>query len=358
MKKKRVLHIVESFGSGVFSFLVDLINCTEKDFEITVAYGKRKETLENFREYFSNSIRFIEVKNFSRSINPIKDFKALIEVKKIIKDINPDVIHLHSSKAGFIGRFAANGNRVKMLYNPHGFSFLMQDSSIIKRNLYWLIERIASLRKCTIVGCSNGEYKEALKLTSNSVCIDNGVNIKKIDIETNKLKEKEIDFYNLKICTLGRIGYQKNPKLFNEIADSMPNVTFTWIGDGDLKTELTSSNINITGWKERKEVLEILNENDIFILTSLWEGLPISLLEAMYMKKICIVSNCIGNRDVINHGENGFIAKDKDEFIQIINDIKNNKYLLDKIINQQSNDIKNKYNTNIMSEKYKNEYEE
>ena len=68
--------------------------------------------------------------------------------------------------------------------------------------------------------------------------------------------------------------------MFNEIAKNFPNIQFTWIGDGELRSELTSKNITITGWLERKDVLKELNNNDIFILTSLWEGLPISLLEA------------------------------------------------------------------------------
>lgn len=326
MEKKKVLHIVESFGSGVFSFLVDLVNSTDSEFDITIAYGVRAETLDNFKEYFSDKIKFIEVENFTRSINPIKDLKALFEVKKIIKKINPEIIHLHSSKAGFIGRFAANGKKVKMLYNPHGFSFLMKNSSKLKRILYWLLEKVGSFRKCTIVGCSQGEYKEALKLSKNSVCINNGINIEKLNEETKSFKEKEIDFSNLKICTSGRIGYQKNPELFNKIAESFPNLQFTWIGDGELRDKLTSKNITVTGWKTREEALQIVNDNDIFILTSLWEGLPISLLEAMYLKKVCIVTDCIGNRDVIKDGENGYIINNSN-YINILPklDLKNYK---------------------------------
>ena len=180
MKKKKILHIVEAFGGGIFSFFNDLAKYTEDDFEIVIAYSMRKETPNDFKNYFSDKIKFIEVKNFARSINPIKDLKAFCEIKKIIKQEKPDIIHLHSSKAGFVGRFAANGKKVKMLYNPHGFSFLMKDSSKIKRALYWIIEKVGALRTCTIVGCSQGEYEEALKLSKNSICISNGINIEKI----------------------------------------------------------------------------------------------------------------------------------------------------------------------------------
>ena len=82
--KKKVLIIVESFGSGVFNFLVDLVNGIDKEFDVVIAYGLREETLSNFKDYFGKNIKFIQVENFTRSINPKKDFKALKEIRKII----------------------------------------------------------------------------------------------------------------------------------------------------------------------------------------------------------------------------------------------------------------------------------
>lgn len=352
MEKKRILHIVESFGGGVFSFLVDLINYTDKDFDITIAYGVREETPKDFENYFNNKVSFIKVENFTRAINLSKDYKAFKEIKKIVKEINPDVVHLHSSKAGFIGRFAINGRKTRMIYNPHGFSFLKLDDSRLKRFIYKFLEKIATFNKSIIVGCSEGEYKEAFKLSKNSVCVNNGTDIDKLRNETQNLKEKEININNLKICTVGRINYQKNPEMFNKIAEAFPKLQFTWIGDGDLKNKLTASNIKITGWLKREEVLNELNNNDIFILISLWEGLPISLLEAMYMRKICIVSNCIGNRDVINNEVNGFIANDLNDYINIINNIIDNRYDLESIINNAYKDIRENYNIEKMCRDY------
>ena len=352
MEKKKVLHIVESFGSGVFSFLVDLINNTDEEFEVTVAYGVRSETLNDFRDYFNDKVQFIEVKNFTRSINPIKDLKALIEIKKIIRNVKPDVIHLHSSKAGFLGRFAANGRKIKMLYNPHGFSFLMQNSSKLKRKIYYFIEKIAALRKCTIVGCSKGEYEEALKLTKNAININNGIDINNLDAIVKNSNKRELDVNNLKICTIGRIGFQKNPELFNQIAESFPDIQFTWIGDGDLRNKLVSKNITITGWLKREEVLKEVANNDIFILTSLWEGLPISLLEAMYLQKICIVTNFIGNSDVIENNKNGFVCNDINEFINNIEQLLNHNIDYTNFLFNAKEDVVNDYNTKIMSDKY------
>ena len=235
--KKKVLIIVESFGSGVFNFLVDLVNGIDKEFDVVIAYGLREETLSNFKDYFGKNIKFIQVENFTRSINPKKDFKALKEIRKIVKEEKPDIVHLHSSKAGILGRLAVNGNKIKMFYNPHGFSFLKKDDSKLKRGIYWTIEKLTACinGKCVIVGCSKGEYKEAKKLNKRAICINNGIDIKKLAMETDDIKLKGIDYENLKICTIGRIGYQKNPEMFNKIAESFPKIQFTWIGEGKLK---------------------------------------------------------------------------------------------------------------------------
>ncbi len=359
MEKKKILYIVESFGSGVFTFLVDLINKLDNEYEIVIAYGERKETLKNFKDYFSNKVRFIKVENFVRSINVKKDFKALKEVKEIIKNEKPDIIHLHSSKAGVIGRLAISAKKVKMFYNPHGFSFLKLDDSKAKRTIYWLIEKIMTIinRKCIIIGCSQGEYEEARKLSKKSICINNGINIEKLDEETKELNKRVIDYKKIKICTSGRIGNQKNPVMFNEIAKQFPNMEFTWIGDGEQRNKLTSPNINITGWKSRKEVLRILNDNDIFILTSLWEGLSISLLEAMYMRKVCIVSNVIGNRDVIQDGVNGYVADNIEDFFRIINDVITRRDV-ENIKENARLDVVNEFNAEVMIREYKKEYGE
>lgn len=234
-----------------------------------------------------------------------------------------------------------------------------KDDSKFKRGIYWTIEKITACinRKCIIVGCSKGEFLEAKKLNKRAICINNGIDIKKLAMETDGIKPREIDYENLKICTIGRIGYQKNPEMFNKIAENFPDIQFTWIGEGKLKDKLISNNVQITGWKERRDVLQILNNSDIFVLTSLWEGLPLSLLEAMYMKKICIVSNCIGNRDVIEDGKNGYVSENFGEFIDKIKKViedKNEKN--NNIIFNAYNDVVNNYNVEIMVNKYINKY--
>ena len=109
---------------------------------------------------------------------------------------------------------------------------------------------------------------------------------------------------------------------------------------------MTAPNIIITGWLDKETVLEKLNQSDIFLLTSLWEGLPIALLEAMYYQKICIVTDVIGNRDVIKHEENGFIASNANQFIEVINKILQQKVDIKQIKEAANLDVQTKYNSN------------
>lgn len=350
MKKKKLLFIVEAMGGGVFTYIVDLANELSLHYEMYVAYGLRNQTPRNYKDYFNKNVHLIKVENFTREINLKKDIKAFLEIKRIAKNIQPDIIHLHSSKSGVLGRFAFNGKKVPLYYTPHGYSFLMQSYNEKKRKAFKFIESICAKRNCTTISCSKGEHLETLKLTRKAKYVNNGINVKKLQnlldsIPKEKNKEKTV-------FTLGRISYQKNPELFNEIAKKLPNIRFIWIGDGELRDKLEAGNITITGWLDRASALKTAMNADVFILTSLWEGLPISLLEAMYMKKMCVVSDVIGNHDVISNKSNGYVCKTVDQFVNAINEYPN-----DYAIENAYKDILEVYNTKVMAKKYIDIYE-
>lgn len=131
-EKKRILYIVEAMGGGVFTYIVDLANELVNKYDMYIAYAVRKQTPKNYKDYFDKRIHLIEVKNFGRAINPTKDIAAFFEVKKIAAEVKPDVIHLHSSKAGAIGRVAFDG-KIPMFYTPHGYSFLIGNLTYLQR---------------------------------------------------------------------------------------------------------------------------------------------------------------------------------------------------------------------------------
>ena len=348
--KKKILFIVESMGGGVFTYIVDLANELVSTYDMYVAYAVRKQTPRNYKEYFDKRVHLIEVKNFSRAINFSKDLKAFLEVKRIASEVKPDIIHLHSSKAGVIGRLAFNG-KIPMFYTPHGYSFLMENYNPLKRTIFKVIERICARRNCTTISCSAGEHQETLKLTRRATYVNNGINMRELQDIMDKTEKIPHPFT---VFTLGRICYQKNPTLFNAIAEKLPDLRFVWIGNGELRSELKSKNIEITGWTDRATAIKYAVNADVFLLTSRWEGLPISLLEAMYMKKVCVVSNVIGNKDVIHNGENGFVCNREDEFVEAIMKIKENS--VEEVYNRAFEDIINTYNTQIMAPNYSQIY--
>ena len=281
MQKKKILYVVEAFGGGLFTYIVDLVNELSNQYDFTIAYAIRSQTPENFKEYFDSNVKFIEIKNFTRGVNIIKDLKAVSELDKVARSVKPDIIHLHSSKAGVIGRLAFWFSKSKLFYTPHGYSFLMQDMSKIKRMIYYIAEKTTGFSKCTTISCGEGEYIESKKLTKKVTYVNNGINIEEINKQLQGIDSSASSDDLSFVFTIGRICYQKNPTLFNQIALKMPDKHFLWIGDGELRDELTAPNIKVTGWLERTEVLKYASKARIFILPSRWEGVPMSLLEAM-----------------------------------------------------------------------------
>lgn len=350
-EKKKILYIVEAMGGGVFTYIVDLANELVNSYDMYIAYAVRKQTPENYKDYFDNRIHLIEVKNFGRAIDASKDLKAFFEIRKIADEVKPDIIHLHSSKAEALGRFAFNGNKIPMFYTPHGYSFLMENYKPMKRRMFKLIESVCAKRNCTTISCSVGEHQESLKLTKHATYVNNGINMAELQEIIDKTEKMEHPFT---VYTLGRICYQKNPTLFNKIAESLPDMKFVWIGDGELREQLTSKNIEVTGWADRSTAIRYAVNADVFLLPSRWEGLPISLLESMYMKKICVVSNVIGNRDVIHNGKNGYVCSELDEFISAIRKSREKKEILQ---DNARKCIMDKYNTKVMAKQYEKVYQ-
>lgn len=350
-KKKKILYLVEAMGGGVVTYIETLANGLIDEFDFTIAYGKRDQTPEDLEEHFDKRVRLFEIKHFTRPVNPIKDFLARKEIKKLIKEEKPDLVHLHSSKAGALGRLFFCKDDYKMVYTPHGYSFLMQDAKFIMRKAYHFIEKICGRKNCLTVACGRGEWEESLKVSKESTFISNGVDTNFID-EVLKDDEKKDDKF--RVYTVGRVEFQKNPELFNEIAEMLPNIEFVWIGQGELEKKLTSSNIKVTGWLSREEVFKSANQCDVFILPSRWEGLPLALLEAMYMKKACIVSDVVGNRDIVHNGVTGYICETAEDFAEVIKQLEIR--IDEKMIKNAYETIVDHYNDGWLCDRYKDLY--
>jgi glycosyltransferase involved in cell wall biosynthesis len=324
----KIIHVMECFAGGTFNFLVDLTNELSNEEHIVIYGTNRENTPKKFRDLFNENVKFIEWKTAQREMNPLKDIKALWELYIILKNIEDiDIIHLHSSKAGFLGRIVSFllGKSKKTIYTPHAISFLRLDVSSKKRKIFIWMEKFASFFGGKIVACSQSE-KEAIEEQGikNVTFINNGIKPLQIEKKVNTSDK-------ITIISVGRLSIQKNPKLFNDIALEFidnPNIQFIWCGDGELKSALTSPNIKCTGWIERKTLENYLANADIYLSTSLWEGLSLSVLEAMSIGLPVILSNCVGNRDLVQ--DNGFLYKNKKEATNDINELIENRALFDK----------------------------
>lgn len=322
----KIVHVMECFAGGTFNFLVDLTSELLNEEHIVIYGTNRKNTPKHFRDLFNKNVKFIEWKTAQREMKPLKDIKALWELYTILKKIDDiDIIHLHSSKAGFLGRIVSFllGKSKKTIYTPHAISFLRLDVSPKKRKIFIWMEKFASFFGGKIVACSQSE-KEAIEEQGikNVTFINNGIKPLQIEKKVNTSDK-------ITIISVGRLSIQKNPKLFNDIAlefiDNL-NIQFIWCGDGELKSELTSPNIKCTGWIERKELENYLASADIYLSTSLWEGLPLSVLEAMSIGLPVVLSNCVGNRDLVENNDS--LYQDKQKAARIINYYMKNRKLL------------------------------
>lgn len=323
----KVVHVIEALGGGVYTYFRDLSTYfgdkeIAKEVETTIIYSDNRKEINphKIKSEFSNGVNLIQL-NMVREFSPIKDLKSVYKLTKELKKINPDVIHLHSSKAGVLGRIAYFFlfKKKKLYYTPHGYSFLRKDISKPVRKIYWLIEKsFQKLFGGTTVACGDTEF-EIAKQIGKSKLVRNG-------IDSENVRESFMDVKNekLTIGIMARITAARNPVLFNQIALKFPDFNFVWIGNGELMTSITAPNIKITGWFfDRKMALRELNNIDIYLQTSVWEGLPIAVLEAMAMQKPVIATNIIGNKDAVLHNKTGFLfneINELDEYFEILKD--------------------------------------
>lgn len=354
MKKRKILMVVESLGGGVFTYVSQLSNDMCEEFEVYIAYAIRVQTPDNFKDFFNKNVNLIEIKNFGKLSNLIGIIKTIKELREIEDKIKPDIIHLHSSIAGGIGRLAFVGKKNKVIYTPHGYNYLMVGKDTLKGKFYKSLEYILGKRNCITLTCCKSEDEEAKQFSTKTAYIETGVNL--LDLKKSLSDIEPIKSNSFTVFTLGRICYQKQPSLFNKIALLVPEAKFIWIGDGDLRHELTAPNIEITGWKSRKEAIGMSKGADVFLLCSLGEAIAMSLIEEMFIKKLCIVSNVVGNKSVIKDKINGYICENPEDYAIRIKECM--KRFPSNLVDQAYSDVINIYNTEIMKEKYINFYNE
>lgn len=343
---KKILMVCEAFGGGVFTYVSQLCNDMVDDFDIYLAYSLRPQTPKNYKEFLDPLVHLIEMKNIGvKGLTNIKnDLAAIKELRTIRDEVKPDIIHLHSSVAGGLGRLAYKGENV--VYTPHGYAHILMGPGK-KSALYRTAEKILGNRALTLT-CCESEDDEAKKFSKRTAYIETGVNLSDLAASLDGIKPVKNEKFT--VFTLGRACVQKQPQLFNRIAELVPEARFVWIGNGELENELTAPNLEVTGWKPRKEALAMAKGADAFILCSLGEAIAMSLIENMYIKKLILVSNTMGNKSVIKDGVNGYVCEKAEEYAEKIKEAI--KEFPTSLPERAYQDVLEIYNTEAMKKKY------
>lgn len=310
----RVLHIIESFGAGTLTALSDICRHASDGMRHIVFHAVRPETPDNFQELFPESTEFIKSDHLCRDIQARSDYSALREISAVLKKQRPDVVHTHSSKAGALGRVAAWLQSIPSVHTPHGYNFLQAGLSPSRRFSYKAIEWGLARVGTAVAACGEEEYILAKELSAGRGrvrLIPNAIDMAVMEtVPRSGRKTGEPP----RIGTSGRYTEAKNPAWFHTLArDFQDAAQWTWIG-ADMNAPTLPPYIAPTGWQSRANALALVADLDIFIQTSLWEGLSYSILEAMALGKPVVASRIPANIPIIEHGVTGFLASDVQEF--------------------------------------------
>lgn len=342
--------VCEAFGGGVFAYVSQLCNDMCEDFEVYLAYALRPQTPKNYKEALDKRVHLIEVKNFGHLKSLPSDIRLFRELRKIESDVKPDVIHLHSSIAGGVGRLVFKGKKNRVVYTPHGYAhILMGNPESVKCRAYRLVEKLlGNSANCITLTCCESEDEEAKTFSKRTAYVETGVNLKDLSESLDGIVPVKNEKFT--VYTLGRTCTQKQPWLFNEIAKAVPEARFVWIGGGELDHQLNAPNLEHISWKPRKEALALGKGADVFILCSLGEAIAMSLIENMFMGKLIMVSNTMGNKSVIKDGVNGYVCNRVEEYAQRIREAMNQwpRHLCEQAVE----DVRAIYNTEAMAKKY------
>ena len=265
----------------------------------------------------------------TRSISPIDDLLALFELRRLIRKENPDIVHTHSSKAGILGRLAAllAGTPV-IIHTFHGFGFHERQNAL-KKYFFIFLEKFCAMFTHALVFVSNANMDYArdycLGDEDRYSLIHSGIPLKNYPARADRAaKRRELGVAPdaILVVSLGNLKPQKNPGDFiaaaQRLAGAHKNAVFMLVGGGDALEDARARarelglerSLLFPGWRE--DSAEVLAAADIFALTSLWEGLPRSLVEAIRTGLPAVCYKTDGVTDLLYDGANGYVVDQGD----------------------------------------------
>jgi len=323
VKKIRVLEMIDdaSIGGGQVHVLMLAKHLSRETFEVSIACAGQGFLADEAREL---GIEVIPVSMDNRI-----RFKTFRDVIRIFRTSDFDIVHTHGGTAGFWGRIGSlfAGKPIGRIHSYHGMHYLTKNYSFPRR-LRMMDQLLLSLTDKVICVCLS-DYRKGLAAgivsKKKGVIIHYGIEKERFQTSGHReaLRNKYgLDESDLIFGNVGRLHVQKGQRYLLEAFQLVKNRhshTRLWIiGEGELKDELEKlsqdlgihESVHFLG--ARTDVHELLSAIDIFILPSLWEGQPISIMEAGAAGKPVIATNIDGIADLLDNEKNALLVPVKD----------------------------------------------
>lgn len=374
-KKKILFLVTQSEFGGAQRFIYRLItNLDLSKYDISVAAGPEGDNADGLlfnvkKEGFGGfSLKFLK-----RKINPFIDFLGILEIRKLIKKENPDIVFLCSTKAGILGSIASKVNGKRVIYRIGGWTFNDPWPKWKKRLYAWVEKRTAGL-KDFIINNAEVDKQQAVKLgirpKKEILTIYNG-----IDVENLKFLDKE---KAINVLGLGPEICDQKSKLIGTIANLYPAKGLEYLIEAVKITNNSFNKFVIIGeGKERSKLEKLIRKNnldnvflvgaipdahkhlkafDAFILPSVKEGFPWTILEAM-AAEVPVVATAVGAiPEIIKDGESGILIEPRNpKLIAVsIERIINDNNLTEKLVRGGKRIVEEKFNIKKMIKEYEN----
>lgn len=329
MPRLKVCHIITvlELGGAQGNTLYTVRHLDRDRFDVLLLTGPGGLLDEETR---SSNFRTVFVPHLVREVRPWSDLLGLWELTRLLFRERPQIVHTHSSKAGVLGRLAAFLACVPIrIHTFHGFGFHDRQPSWLRWGLI-VAERLCARLSHALVFVSRANeamaHRYGLGTPGQFRLIRSGIDFEAYPaniIEPGKVKRKVgLDGRGPVVISVGNLKPQKNPEEFVQLAkrvvEENHRVRFLFLGDGVLRPRVEALLLEnklqdrclFAGW--RRNTAELLMVSDIFVLTSLWEGLPRSLLEALRSGLPCVCYDTDGVRDLLEDGRNGFLVPQGD----------------------------------------------
>jgi glycosyltransferase involved in cell wall biosynthesis len=296
----RILHVAEAFGGGLMEMVCTVAEgSTRAGHEVAIAYGHRPETPAYVTDVIPAGVDQFALPWRRRT--PGDQVAAARELRRLAARWRPDLVHLHSSVAGVVGRLAV-GSSAPAIFSPHSFESVLPTGSRSRRAAIRALERWA-VRKAALVGAvspSEGRLSRELGATAVAV-VENGI----AELEPGRVLERDLP-RRPRVVALGRTVPQRRPdacaRILARVAESAEVV---WVGGGGGRrgvagqAALRDAGVPTTGWVPRERALDELGRATVYLHWTAWDGQPLSVLEAMARDAVVIASDIEPNRDVL-----------------------------------------------------------